>query len=365
MSKPLKSPAVDFIRIITGWRGLLLILGLVLAWHALRGIAWAEAWAQLTGIGPGALLILLALNLAMLPLMIARWWLVLRILGSPIGWLPLCANRCAANAVSYLTPGPHFGGEPLSIFLLHTRQGVALSVATTSVVLDRILEFLAGILVLILGLLYLSAFVDGPFSGGWTLPLGIALLVIVAVLLAALFTDRRPLSRLGFLCKRVAVRWIAPVAGPAGSWLEALTLGEARAATLVQRQGRQFLAANLFSLVHWLAVFAEFWLMAAFLGHPLLFWQLTALVITARLAFLTPLPAGLGALETALPWVTDSLGLGSTLGLSLCLIIRFRDLMFSLTGLGLTMKYLTCAGKAVTLPKVRSERREEDTKPLR
>lgn len=354
MTRPRTSPRADFIRILTGWRGLLLILGLVLAWQALRGMAWDEAWKQLTGIGTGGLLILLALNLAMLPLMIARWWLLLRILGAPIGWLALCTNRCAANAVSYLTPGPHFGGEPLSIFLLHTRQGVALSIATTSVVLDRILELLAGIVVLVLGLLYLSTSAGVPFSGNWTLPPAIALLVVVAALLTALFTDRRPLSRLGFLCKRLTDRWISSAAGPAGSWLEAITLGEARAATLVQRQGRQFLGANLFSLGHWLAVFAEFWLMAAFLGQPLLFWQLTAVVITARLAFLTPLPAGLGALETALPWVTDSLGLGSTLGLGLCLIIRFRDLLFNLTGLGLAMKYLTCAGKAVTLPQ-RSE----------
>lgn len=350
MTRSCTSPRADFIRILTGWRGLLLLLGCILAWQALRGMAWAEAWEQLTGIGPSGLLVLLALNLTMLPLMIARWWLVLRILGAPVGWLALCANRCAANAVSYLTPGPHFGGEPLSIFLLHTRQGVALSLATTSVVLDRILELLAGIVVLILSLLSLTAFVDMPFDGGWALPPAIALLIVVAVLLTALFTNRRPLSRLGFLCKRLTDRWISSAVGPAGSWLEALTLGEARVATLVQRQGRQFLAANLFSLGHWLAVFAEFWLMAAFLGHPLLFWQLTAVVITARLAFLTPLPAGLGALEAALPWVTDSLGLGSTLGLGLCLIIRFRDLLFNLTGLGLAMKYLTCAGKAVTLP---------------
>jgi hypothetical protein len=67
--------------------------------------------------------------------------------------------------------------------------------------------------------------------------------------------------------------------------------------------------------------------------------------VVTRLAFFTPLPAGIGVLETALPWMTATLGLGSGLGLSLCLIIRFRDILFSLVGLGLTMKYLTCQGK--------------------
>ena len=89
--------------------------------------------------------------------------------------------------------------------------------------------------------------------------------------------------------------------------------------------------------------------MSAFMGHPLSIGQLMAVVITARLAFFTPLPAGLGVLESALPWLTEALGQGSALGLSLCLIIRFRDLLFSLAGLGLTMKYLTCPDKALSI----------------
>lgn len=91
--------------------------------------------------------------------------------------------------------------------------------------------------------------------------------------------------------------------------------------------------------------------MAALLGYSLSFLQLLTVVITARLAFLTPLPAGLGVLESALPWVTAALGLGSVLGFSLCLLIRARDIFFSLAGLGLTMKYLTCPARASTVAK--------------
>jgi hypothetical protein len=77
-----------------------------------------------------------------------------------------------------------------------------------------------------------------------------------------------------------------------------------------------------------------------------LVWHLAAVVAVARLAFFTPLPAGIGALESALPWVTATLGRGSTFGISLCLIILSRDLLFSLACLVLTMKYLTCRRKA-------------------
>ena len=41
------------------------------------------------------------------------------------------------------------------------------------------------------------------------------------------------------------------------------------AESLLHQHRRPFLLANLYSLGHWLGVFTEFWLMAAFLGYPL------------------------------------------------------------------------------------------------
>lgn len=63
----------------------------------------------------------------------------------------------------------------------------------------------------------------------------------------------------------------------------------------------------------------------------------------------------IGALESALPWLTATLASGSSLWVGLCLIIRFLDLFFSLAGLTLTMKYLTCRGK-VGIIRDRTER---------
>ena len=67
------SSVAGFLSPLLGWRGLLLTLGLVLAWYALRGMPWGEAWGSLIAISPGGLLILLGLNMAILPLMAARW----------------------------------------------------------------------------------------------------------------------------------------------------------------------------------------------------------------------------------------------------------------------------------------------------
>jgi uncharacterized protein (TIRG00374 family) len=341
MTMPFTSPGKDpgdltaagrRIRKMRRW--LLGALGLWLAWHALAGVAWVGVWGLLAGLGPLAILSILVFNVLMLPLMSARWWLLLRTLGSPVGLLAVCAYRTAANAVSYLTPGPHFGGEPLSVYLLHHRQGIPLTAAGTSVALDRLLEFLASIVVLTFCLINLSIVENGPFTGIQGPTIVIAVLAVFACILAALFTGRRPFSRSFFGYKRF------------DGLIDFIARGETMAETLFRENRFRFLLANLLSMVHWTAVFAEFWLMSFFLGLPLSFWQLTAVVAVARLAFFTPLPAGIGVLESALPWVTAALGLGSALGLGLCLMVRFRDLLFSLAGLGLAMQYLTCRRKA-------------------
>ncbi len=324
-----KGPAVRRWR-TEGPRLLLLLAALVLAWFALRGVAWAEAWRLLAGLGPAAILIILALNLVMLPVMTARWWLLLKTLGSPVGLPAVCGYRCGANAVSYLTPGPHFGGEPLLVYLLHKRHGIPLTTATTSVALDRLLELSASMAVFTLCLVPLSSVGGGFFvlAAGWELALVIAAAAACAAFQAALFSGGKPCSRLfSFLGRRF---------DKTGRFLEGVRRGETMAEALFRRNRRQFILANLLSLCHWLTVFAEFWLMAYLLGFSLSFGHLAAVVLVTRLAFLTPFPAGIGVLESALPWLTVILGLGGAPGLSLCLIIRFRDALFSLAGLFLT-----------------------------
>ena len=353
MTRPLTLPAralgkftAERLKTRKSWRWLSGMFGLALAWQALRGVDWAGVWELLSGLGPLAILIILSVNLLLLPLMTARWWLLLRALGTPVGLLIACAYRMAANAVSYLTPGPHFGGEPLSVYLLHHRHGIPLPSATTSVAVDRLLELLASIVVLAVCLVALAAVDHDPFTGSRGLLPVIALPVVMTWFSAALFTGKRPVSRAVLLIKRLCGGPFPWISSRLGSLGDMLGRGEVMAASLFHRHRRRFLLANLFSMAHWIGVFAEFWLMSSLLGFSLSPGQLAGVVAVARLAFFTPLPAGIGVLESALPWATAALGLGSALGIGLCLIIRFRDLLFSLAGLGLSTHYLTCHRKA-------------------
>jgi uncharacterized membrane protein YbhN (UPF0104 family) len=85
--------------------------------------------------------------------------------------------------------------------------------------------------------------------------------------------------------------------------------------------------------VVWLSLLGEYLLMVRFLGIPFDLVQGVIALTLAQLAFLVPLPGGLGALEASQVLAMQLFGLSPALGLSLSLLIRARDVIFGGAGL--------------------------------
>jgi len=80
-------------------------------------------------------------------------------------------------------------------------------------------------------------------------------------------------------------------------------------------------------------MFAEYTLMLRFLGGSFASPQIFLAFLTSLLAFLTPLPGGLGALEASQVMVITSFGATAAIGLSVSLLMRARDVIFGLMGI--------------------------------
>jgi uncharacterized membrane protein YbhN (UPF0104 family) len=93
------------------------------------------------------------------------------------------------------------------------------------------------------------------------------------------------------------------------------------------------LAATILSYGTWILVVFEFSLMLRYLGVSLSLAQVLIALTAARIAFLLPLPAGLGTLETGQVMAMGLIGVNPVVGISLSLLIRVRDVL--LGGLGL------------------------------
>lgn len=299
------------------------------AWWALRQVPLAEAWAILRGVRAEAALALAVLNLAILASFAMRWWLILGALGFRRPYLPLAGYRLAAFGVTYFTPGPQLGGEPLQVYLLQRRQGVPAASALASVALDKLFELLANFTFLLLGVgtLLLSGFVAGPARIP-ALPAALALLALPAGAALALRAGSRPLSR---LLSRLASLLPAWAFLPRAS--RALACAEQQAGEFLQRQPRAILQALALSALTWAALLLEFRLALQALGAPLSLPQAVAALTAARLAFLLPIPAGVGALEAGQVLAMQAFGVNPAFGVSLSLLIRARDFAFG--GLGL------------------------------
>ncbi|MCS6906757.1 MAG: lysylphosphatidylglycerol synthase transmembrane domain-containing protein [Anaerolineales bacterium] len=304
--------------------GLITLAGGLLVWtFAYAG--WQEAWSALRALHFWQIALLLSLNLGIVALFSARWWYLLRLQGFKVPFLSAVVYRLAGFGVSYLTPGPQFGGEGWLLVLLRRRHAVPLTEGGASVALDKLIEILSNFSFLGLGLLIsLWLGIAHPaLSAAMMLPM-IGLLGVLFLLFAALAGGILPAS---WLVKRLKFGLSA-----IGRLLHLVAQAEQRSAGLIRQHLAQVIALYLYSLGIWVAMVGEYWLTLHFLGANANLSQTLFSLTAARLAFLTPLPGGLGALEASQVAALQILGLGASLGLSLSLLHRARDLFLAFLG---------------------------------
>ncbi len=318
-----------------------LALAVFLLWLTLRAVDLGEVRMRLGQLQPAQITLLIVVNVAVLATFSARWWLLLAAQGYRINYLLLMAYRLATFAVSYFTPGPHFGGEPLQVYLVTARHKVPVAVSVAAVVVDKVLEMTANFTFLTLGVLFVVRAQALPgVSEAQLLATSIVLLLLPLSLLVALMLGRRPVSTLlawlerpwHWLSRRLG-RDATPLA--ATRFAAAVRQSEAQSIDLCRHHPVTMLLAVGASILSWAAIVGEFWLMTAVLGLDLTLPEAVAALLAARVAILLPLPAALGALEASQALAMRLLGQSPAAGVSLSVLIRVRDVVLGVIGLGL------------------------------
>jgi uncharacterized protein (TIRG00374 family) len=318
-----------------------LALAVFLLWLTLRAVDLGEVRARLGRLQPAQVMLLVAVNVAVLATFSARWWLLLAAQGYRINYLLLMAYRLATFAVSYFTPGPHFGGEPLQVYLVTARHKVPVAASVAAVVVDKVLEMTANFTFLTLGVIFVVRAQALPgVSEAQLLATSIVLLLLPLSLLVALMLGRRPVSTLLTWLER-PWRWLSlrlrrdATSLAATRFAGAVRQSEAQSIDLCRHHPVTMLLAMGASILSWAAIVGEFWLMTAVLGLDLTLPEAVAALLAARVAILLPLPAALGALEASQALAMRLLGQSPAAGVSLSVLIRARDVALGVIGLGL------------------------------
>ncbi len=322
------------LRVAAQFIGILLVL--LLCWWSLRTIRLQEIWYTLRHLTATNIALLVLANFVVLATLNGRWWLFLYGQGYVIPFWRLLGYRVAAFAVSYFTPGPHFGGEPLQVYLVSKYHAVPTPVSITAVTLDKLLELVVNLLVLIasIGLILQQGVLTDALSQR-ALYLTLGVLMVPVLLLATFWRGRAPLSTLFASVSRQHPTSTQPSDHWLARWSQTIRHSEAQAIALWRATPAIFLVACAVSIVSWGALIGEFWYMTYTLGLGLSFVQAITLLLAMRVAILLPMPAGLGVLEASLAMATAALGLSPAAGISLGLLIRVRDVNVGMVGLWL------------------------------
>ncbi|MDT4292026.1 lysylphosphatidylglycerol synthase transmembrane domain-containing protein [Methylomonas sp. MO1] len=272
----------------------------------------------------------IGLNLAIILLAAQRWWVLSNVLKLPVGVGQLLMIRQAGQAVSFITPGPQFGGEPLQIFWLHKRCHLPLHGALLTLGLDRFYELWINFSILVLAVLLLLASPVGAVTN-WREILLVLAGILLALSLFGWFILKRPERVLAWL-NRLARRWqhhprlqhIETHWHHLGSDLKA-TVASGKAALC---------KAFLLSLCGWAGLLLELWLLLGVFDLALDMSTFLVILVAMRLSFLLPLPGGIGSLEAALFWAFQYLSLPADAAIGLIALMRLRDAIILIGGLG-------------------------------
>ncbi len=311
-------------RRITQLAGAAAIVGLL--WLALRDVDFGAVLAVLGRLNAADVLLLLAVNAVVLVTLTGRWWLFLLGQDHLTEFWRLVLYRLAAFGLSYFTPGPQFGGEPLQVLLVTRRYGVPTGDAVAAVALDKSVELFTNFVFILAGALFVVWQEMVPQAvATQAVVLAAVLLALPIVFLWALWAGRHPISA---LLRPLWRLWPGGV-----RYRPAVVRSEEQASWLFRHRPRLVLLAFLISGLSWAAVMAEYWLTAWMLDVRLSLDGLVLALLVTRLAFLLPLPGGLGALEASQVLAMEMLGYGAEVGLSLSLLTRARDVSLGLLGL--------------------------------
>ncbi len=309
------------------WIRSLLVYSLLAAllYFALRNAPLTEIWQTLKRLQLWQLLILLSINAIIYLLITLRWWLVVRAEYKNIAYLPLLTTRISVFGVSYFTLGPQVGGEPLQVLYLQRKYGMSYTHATSTVIMDKLLEFLANFVLLVVGL---TAILEAGIlsASGNNLSVGlVALVILLAMPLIHIVLLYRGVYPISAILKKIFNN----------KFVRFVSASERMAGRFCQRHLSSLIAATLVSICAAIGMVMEFFLITSFLEINLSFWQTIAAWTAGWLAFLVPLPGGLGALEASQVFALGAFGISAASAISVTLLIRARDLLIG--GLGLLL----------------------------
>jgi len=277
-----------------------------------------------------------------------KWSVVLHAQGAHVPFGRLFAYRLVGYSVNYLTPTMHVGSEPIRAYLLK-REGIPTHKAVSNVIIDKSVELLTDVLFFVIGaLVIVNSVAVSELAKTITLAVSLLLTLIMGGFFIGVLARG---SMFVWIFRKLRLNRFKRLRGAERS-LRAVERG---VEDFYRKRPRHFLALIGLMVVLWGLMWLEYWSLLRFLGHAASPLQILLILTGVGIAYSLPVPAAMGTLELGQISAAKVLKLGSVTGVTLSVIIRTRDLLWTALGLGFMGWY------AFRFKKLAKKTREIDT----
>ena len=311
---------------------LTVILGAALLYLVFQFFSLQEFLALIQQIPLHLLALYIGVSTAIYALLVVRWKIICRQHHFNVSFWHLFAYRYVGFAVSFITPGPRVGGEPVRASLMK-RDGVAMPQAMSTVIADKTSELLSFGTMFVLALLAATALTPLPPS------LRITLLVVAATMLALvtfglahILRGKDPILKLYRLLRLNKIPWLK-------KYRKQLQEFEDQIHGFYGDTPRYFWGAFAVSSLAWTLSLLEYYLILAMLGISPTIFDVFLLYSVVGGIYLIPIPFALGSLDAGVATLFAALGFPAAAGAVGAMITRSRDFLWTFIGLGMLGLY--------------------------
>ena len=304
------------------------LVGCSLVFFTVRELPLAGILERLGEISPLRLVGLLAINSLILFLSVKRWQILAQAFDIQLSLAHLFKVRQAGNTISFVTPGPQFGGEPLQLYWLRQSHEIPMDISLAILGADRFMEIFINLSILLLSVIFIF-YTDIEVNLSKTF-LFIFLTVSILTMLLVLFL-RQP-EWLENIFKSLFSRFTHTVSNSNES--QNASSGWRRILTKIEKNKSKVILAAAIALLGWIALLFELLMMMEALGVSSNFYEVIFVMLGIRIALLMPIPGGVGTIEASLFWSFEILGLTLAGAGGLIALSRLRDVIVLFIGIG-------------------------------
>lgn len=303
-----------------------IILGIVVFTSILSTFSFREVLASFKNFEFKYVIGFLCASLFIQAMLTLRWMVVLKYQGIKLNFWKASLYRLAGYSVSYLTPGPRVGGEPVTAALMR-REGVEFKNALSGIGIDKVIETACSGIFFVFGGLIVLMTVNLPESVKLTLTIVLVLFsLIISYFIYKLSRGEYFFSHLFRVIRLHKVSFLK-------KFEQNIEFFEDLLVSFYKHKKLYFFATIFISVLTWIGMYFEYQCLAYILGIQIGVDKIFLIVSFVGVAMLTPVPMALGTMEAGQIGAFAIFGVKKSSAIALSLMVRARDLI--IVGIGL------------------------------